>query len=80
MKDEKFFIDNLRTAICKQAAKDYVDALKKNDEGKAKTLEKWFVSPYGQLMSGGVGECIIKKSKEIAEERKNKKCKKKSKN
>ena len=56
----------LRTQIVKSAVDDYNKALKKTDRiGEVCTeqinLEKWFLSPWGQLLSGDNGELIIEK-------------------
>lgn len=47
-------IENLRLAIIEQAVKDYVNAFYKEDEREIKSLDKFFSSPYGQFLSGGV--------------------------
>ena len=55
--------DILRFAIIWQAVKDYESALRKRDEGECITLERWFLSDWGQLLSCYTGEQIIKKCK-----------------
>lgn len=65
MEYERFFIKNLRAAILQQAVKDYLTALKSKNEKKSKELEKWFLSPYGQLLSGDQGQEIINRTRKI---------------
>lgn len=50
----------LRIAILQQAVRDYQSALLKNDTHIAEELEKWFMSDWAQLLSGDMGELIIK--------------------
>lgn len=50
----------LCAAILQQAVKDYQTALRKKDTGKAAYLEQWFMSDWAQLLSGDMGEIIIK--------------------
>ena len=58
--------ERLRTEIVRSAADDYKKALKKSDwlgevcEEQEK-LERWFLSPWGQALSGDNGEYIIEK-------------------
>lgn len=49
--------ENLRVAIVVSAINDY-----RNSESASKkaSLKKWFLSDWGQLLSGNLGECIIK--------------------
>ena len=62
----------LAHAIVKDAVKEYVQTLKKlqrNPENKdayhkAKSLEKWFKSEWGELLSGLDGEMLIQKINE----------------
>lgn len=63
---EEFFFDNLRGQILRQAADDYVNALKENDEKEIRNLEKWFRSSYGQAISSNQGEEIINRCRNIA--------------
>ena len=56
----------LRTAIVKDAVNDYHKALRKTDRigdvcREQIALENWFLSPWGQLLSGDNGELIIEK-------------------
>lgn len=62
---------NLRAAILKQAVLDYKLALDRSMNGKPdpyitegsmgrEALEKWFLSGYGQMISGGQGREIIR--------------------
>lgn len=48
---------NLRTAIINQAVYDW----HKGTEKQRATLEKWFLSEWGQFISGDMGEIIIEK-------------------
>lgn len=65
---EDFFMENLIGQILRQAADDYVNAIKHNDERKIRNLEKWFRSGYGQLMSSKQGDEIINRCRKIAKE------------
>ena len=56
--------DVLRFAIIQQAVKDYESALRRRNESKFLTLERWFMSDWGQFLSGDLGEQIIEKCKE----------------
>ena len=54
----------LRTEIVWSAVKDYKKALKKSERDGAvcreqRTLERWFLSKWGQMLSGDNGEYII---------------------
>lgn len=56
----------LRTEIVKDAVNDYHKALKKSDRigeicREQTALEHWFLSPWGQILSGDNGELIIEK-------------------
>lgn len=51
--------EDLRIAIIRQAVHDYIKALKENDAREAASLERFFLSDWGQLLSGGKGEYII---------------------
>ena len=58
--------ERLRTEIVKSAVSDYRKALKKTDRIGAvcreqRALERWFLSPWGQMLSGDNGELIIEK-------------------
>jgi hypothetical protein len=55
--------ENVRHAIVKQAIEDYARALIRGDKYKIITLERWFVSEWGQMLSGYNGEYIIEKVK-----------------
>jgi hypothetical protein len=56
----------LAIAILKQAASDYQDALKKNDEKRIAYFERWFVGDWAQLLSDDMGEVILRKCREDA--------------
>ena len=56
--------ERLRTEIVKSAVKDLKKALKKSDREGAVckeqvALERWFLSKWGQLLSGDNGEYIV---------------------
>ena len=58
--------ERLRTQIVKSAVKDYENALRKSKRlGAAckeqRELERWFLSKWGQMLSGDNGEYIIEK-------------------
>lgn len=58
--------ERLRTEIVALAVRDYKSALRKTERIGAvcieqKNLEKWFLSKWGQLLSGDNGEYIIEK-------------------
>lgn len=58
--------ERLRTQIVRSAVKDYENALRKSNRlGAAckeqRELERWFLSNWGQLLSGDNGEYIIEK-------------------
>lgn len=58
--------ERLRTEIVKAAVYDYKKALRKSDRlgvvcGEQINLEKWFLSSWGQMLSGDNGEFIIEK-------------------
>lgn len=55
---------NLAAAIVIQAQKDYRSALRTGDKFKADSLEKFFLSDWGQLLSADNGEYIIKKERQ----------------
>lgn len=61
--DDDFFegegITALRTAILNQAVVDY----RQGNSSKKDYLEKWFLSEWGQLLSGDMGEVIVEKLK-----------------
>ena len=61
--------ERLRTEIVKSAVNDYKNALKKSKRIGCKCteeteLEKWFLSKWGQLLSGDNGEYIIEKCRQ----------------
>ena len=57
---------NVRVGILQQAIKDYKRALRREDKGTIKYFERWFLSEWGQLLSGYTGEkIIIKARKEV---------------
>ena len=55
--------DNVRVAIIQQAVSDLKQALRRYDSGKIKALENWFMSEWGEMLSGGNGAYIIEKVK-----------------
>lgn len=62
----------LQTAIVMEAANDLRVAMQTHDEGMSAALQRWFLSEWGQLLSFGQGEAIIRRLKrEIEAEEKN---------
>lgn len=59
---------NVRLAILRQAIEDYKRALRNNKHHETKALERWFLSEWGEALSGNNGAYIIEKVKD--EERK----------
>ena len=59
-----FDYESLRTAILRRAVVDYKRALKRKDFAKIATLEKFFLSGYGQLLSYGHGAYIVETCKQ----------------
>lgn len=57
-------------AVLKQAVRDYIEALLKNDFYHIQELETFFLSDYGQAMSRNNGEELIDRAKRIAEKKK----------
>jgi len=66
------FYDNLRGAILSRAIRDYKIALRHKDPAGIASLERFFRSDYGQLLSGDNGEYIIEKVQEWLEEERRK--------
>lgn len=60
---------NLSIGVVKQAADDLRAALRTHDDGAVKALCRWFRSEWGQLLSFGQGEAIIRRIKKEEEER-----------
>ena len=60
----------LRAAILKQAACDYKKAVRQGNTAEADALRKWFLSGWGQTLSGNYGEYILSR---LNKELKNKK-------
>ena len=55
--------DNVRIAILTQAIKDYKRALKRKSTFSVRAYERWFLSAWGEMLSGGNGAYIIEKTK-----------------
>lgn len=53
--------ERLQIAILQQAIKDYKTALKKNSYYSKRSLERWFLSDWGEMLSNNNGELIIEK-------------------
>jgi len=71
--DEYYGFVELAGAILKLAADDYIKALEENDEKsmkKRKSLERFFLSDWGQMLSLHQGEAIIRNCKLAAERNK----------
>ena len=52
-------LDLLRKAILKRAIYDYKRHLKAHNKYKSAEFENWFLSDYGEWLSGGNGVFII---------------------
>ena len=63
------WVIRLQTAIVKQAADDLKAAVRAQDGTAAAALRSWFLSEWGQLLSFGQGEAIIRGIKKEEEER-----------
>lgn len=63
------WVFRLQTAIVKQAADDLRAAVRTQDETAAEALRRWFLSEWGQLLSFGQGEAIIRRIKKEDEKR-----------
>ena len=57
MSEEGF--ENLRIAILKRAVDDYIDALTVDNPKKAASIETFFLSEWGEFLSGGHGDFLI---------------------
>lgn len=53
--------ENVRAAILRQAVSDYKAALRKRNGGAINALERFFMSEWGQMLSGGRGSYIIER-------------------
>lgn len=53
----------LQTAIVLEAANDLRIATQAHDENMVAALQRWFRSEWGQLLSFGQGEAIIRRMK-----------------
>lgn len=49
----------LAAGVVREAMLDLKNAIKYGDKGEEKHLKNWFLSDYGQLLSGNHGEYII---------------------
>ena len=58
------YLYDLIIAVLKQAKRDYLEALWKNNFHKINELETFFLSDYGQAMSLNNGEKIIQLCRE----------------
>ena len=63
------WVIRLQTAIAKQAADDLRAAARTQDKTAAEALCRWFRSEWGQLLSFGQGEAIIRRIMKEEEER-----------
>lgn len=59
-------LENIRAAILRQAAKDYIWALTHNEGIQAYRLERFFRSGWGELLSNNNGDFIIYECKKRA--------------
>lgn len=67
--EKDLWVQHLRVAIVKQAADDLRVALRTYNEGAVQALCSWFRSEWGQLLSFGQGETIIRRIMKEEEER-----------
>lgn len=58
--------ERVQAAIIAQAIKDYKTALKRKDYYKIKSLEKFFLSKWGEMLSNGNGNYIIELCRKTA--------------
>lgn len=63
------YLSNLIIAVLRQAARDYIVALKRKNFHKINELEQFFLSDYGQAMSMNNGVKIIKRCRKIARQK-----------
>ena len=68
----------LADGILAQGIKDYTSALNRNDTKVIRECESFFRSDWGQMLSEGMGEHVIKKVRELVEAERKKKKKKRS--
>lgn len=66
----------LADGILAQGIKDYTYALKRDDERVKRECESFFLSDWGQMLSEGMGEHIIKRVRELVEAEREEKRKK----
>lgn len=64
MSEEGF--ENLRTAILRQAATDYIKALQDGKQAEASKIERFFKSEWGEFLSGGHGDFLVSECKKRA--------------
>ena len=63
------WVVSLAIGVVKQAADDLRAAIRAHEDGKVKALCNWFRSEWGQLLSFGQGEAIIRRIIKEEEER-----------
>lgn len=69
VEEKDMWVQHLRIAIVKQAAYDLRTALRTDYDGAVKALCNWFRSEWGQLLSFGQGETIVRRIMKEEEER-----------
>lgn len=57
----KYNLDILCQAIVLSAVDDYRKAMNNNRKQKARAMERWLLSDWGQSLSGCCGELIVEK-------------------
>lgn len=57
----KYNCDVLCQAIVSKAVEDYRNAMNDNRKQKARALERWFLSDWGQCLSNCNGELIVER-------------------
>lgn len=55
------WVNEVRVAIILRAMEDYREHMREREYEKGLALEKWFVSEWGQALSGNLGEEIVKR-------------------
>ena len=66
--------ETLRTEVVKSAVRDLQKAMRKSDRlgcvcGEQRKLEQWFLSKWGQMLSGDNGKYIIEKCRKTYKSR-----------
>ena len=70
-REELYNMRLLRAAILRRAAQDYICAIRKRDYYAMSKLERFFLGPWGELLSNDHGQYIIDHCKKIVREKRN---------